>query len=82
MQRCACEIEFGRESDVIRVDCDCNRPSYLATVFNAASAFNGDLNQWNVATVTTMQYSKSIRIWRMTCLIVGFSRGFGLVVMI
>jgi hypothetical protein len=42
--------------------CECNRPSFLATVFRSAFAFNGDLNQWDVATVTTMQYSKSIRI--------------------
>ncbi len=35
---------------------------FLATVFSGASAFNGDLNQWDVAQVTTMQSSKSIRI--------------------
>ncbi len=35
---------------------------FLATVFFRASAFNGDLNQWNVATVTNMYRSKSIRI--------------------
>ena len=46
----------------LRVDCECNRPSFLATVFDAASAFNGDLSQWNVAKVTTMLQSKSIQI--------------------
>jgi surface protein len=35
---------------------------FLAAVFYQASAFNGDLNQWNVAKVTTMSNSKSIRI--------------------
>jgi surface protein len=30
--------------------------------FLKASAFNGDLNKWNVANVTIMQGSKSIRI--------------------
>jgi hypothetical protein len=34
----------------------------FATVFDSASAFNGDLNQWNVASVTTIHYSKSIAI--------------------
>jgi surface protein len=47
---------------VLRVDCECNRPSFLATVFNQASAFNGDLNQWDVAKVTDMRFSKSTRI--------------------
>ncbi len=37
-------------------------PSFLATVFEADSAFNGDLSKWNVAKVTNMQLSKSIRI--------------------
>ncbi len=46
----------------LRVDCECNRPSFLATVFAYTSAFNGNLNQWDVATVTTMSSSKSIRI--------------------
>ena len=46
----------------VRVDCECNRPSFLATVFFDASAFNGDLNQWDVAKVTTMSSSKSTRI--------------------
>ena len=46
----------------LRVDCECNLPSFLATVFREASAFNGDLNQWDVATVTDMGGSKSIRI--------------------
>ncbi len=46
----------------LHVDCDCNRPFFIATVFWNASAFNGVLNQWNVAKVTDMSYSKSIRI--------------------
>ena len=46
----------------LRVDCECNRPFFLATVFYSASAFNGDINQWDVAKVTTMYQSKSIRI--------------------
>ncbi len=46
----------------LRVDCECNRPSFLATVFWRASAFNGNLNQWDVGKVTTMEESKSIRI--------------------
>jgi surface protein len=46
----------------LRVDCECNRPSFLATVFDRCSAFNGDLNQWDVAKVTTMQISKSVHI--------------------
>jgi hypothetical protein len=43
----------------LRVDCDCNRHSFLATVFNRAT-FNGNLNHWDVATVTTLQGSESI----------------------
>jgi hypothetical protein len=35
---------------------------FLATVFRSASVFNGDLHQWDVAEVTTMFQSKSIRI--------------------
>ncbi len=35
---------------------------FFATVFDSSSAFNGDLNQWDVAKVTTMVLSKSIRI--------------------
>ncbi len=35
---------------------------FLATVFGRASAFNGDLNQWDVAQVTDMSVSKSIRM--------------------
>ncbi len=35
---------------------------FLATVFNYASAFNGDLNQWDVSNVTDMSASKSISI--------------------
>jgi hypothetical protein len=46
----------------LRVDCECNRPSFLATVFQDASAFNGVLNRWDVAKVTTMSDSKSVRI--------------------
>ncbi len=46
----------------LRVDFEYNRPSFLATVFSYNSAFNGDLNQWDVAKVTTMVQSKSIRI--------------------
>ena len=46
----------------LRVDCECNRSSSLATVFYSASAFNGDLNQWDVAKVTNMHASKLIRI--------------------
>ena len=46
----------------LSADCECNRPSFLATVFRSASAFNGDLNKWDVATVSTMSSSKSIRI--------------------
>jgi surface protein len=62
---------LGRDSIVIRVlspllflrsDCECNRPFLFATVFLYASAFNGDLNQWNVATVTDMSGSKSLSI--------------------
>jgi hypothetical protein len=41
---------------------ECNRSSFLATVFYQASAFNGALNQWDVAKVTTMLLSKSVRI--------------------
>jgi surface protein len=44
----------------LRVDCECNRPSFLATVFSSAYVFNGDLSQWDVATVTDMSESKSI----------------------
>ena len=46
----------------MRVDCECNRPSFFATVFYQASAFNGDLSQWDVAKVTSMSSSKSISI--------------------
>ena len=62
---------------------------FLATVFYNANAFNGDLNQWDVAKVTTMSYRKSIRIvendltWReLKLLRLGGSVGvLGLVVM-
>ncbi len=43
----------------LRVDCECNRPGFLATVFASASVFNGDLNLWDVAKVTDMSFSKS-----------------------
>ena len=46
----------------MRVDCECNRPSFFATVFYSASVFNGDLSQWDVAKVTDMYQSKSISI--------------------
>ncbi len=46
----------------LHVDCECNRPSFLATVFFKVSAFNGDLSQWDVAKVTTLTASKSTRI--------------------
>ncbi len=46
----------------LRVDCECNRPSFLATVFHAASIFNRNVNQWNVANVKNMGLSKSICI--------------------
>jgi hypothetical protein len=45
----------------LRVDCECNRLSFLATAFTS-SKFNGDLKQWNVAKVTDMRGGKSIRI--------------------
>jgi surface protein len=44
------------------VDCECNRPPILATVFFGASTFNGDLSQWDVTKVTNMFASKSVRI--------------------
>ncbi len=62
---------LGRDSIVIRVlppllflrvDCECNRPFLLATVFRDASVFNGGLNQWNVAKVTTISGSMSLSI--------------------
>ena len=46
----------------LRDDYEFKRPSLLATVFHSASAFNGNVNQWDVAKVTTMSYSKSICI--------------------
>ena len=36
---------------------------FLATVFYLASTFNGDLKQWDVAKVTSMYASKSIRMF-------------------
>jgi surface protein len=47
---------------LLRVDCECNRPSFLATVFTDAYAFNGDVSRWDVAKVTNMDLSKSIYI--------------------
>jgi hypothetical protein len=50
--------------NVIRLlffDCECNTPSFLATVFQWVP-FNGDLNKWNVAKVTNMGGSTSLRI--------------------
>ncbi len=46
----------------LRVDCECNRPSFLAIVFAHADVFNGKVDQWNVAKVTNMRYSKLICI--------------------
>jgi hypothetical protein len=46
----------------LRVDCESNRPSFLAAVFYGAGAFNGDLSQWDVAKASTMRGSKSIHI--------------------
>ncbi len=60
----------------LRVDCECNRPSIFATAFYRAYAFNGNLNQWDVAKVTCMIESKSICIvendwtWRELMLLV------------
>ncbi len=62
-------------------------PSFLATVFLSASAFNGDLNKWDVSKVTTIYSSKSIRVCKngLTrsehAVMIGgwFTRGFGLV---
>jgi surface protein len=47
---------------LLRVDCECNRPSFPATVFNLAVNFNGNISKWDVAKVTTMRFSKSICI--------------------
>ena len=44
-------------------------------MFYGAGAFNGDLSQWNVAKVTTMDNSKSILILENDLI---FSRRFGL----
>ena len=46
----------------LRVDCECKRPSFLVTVFAGSSTFDGDLSKWDVAKVTRMSDSKSIRI--------------------
>ncbi len=62
----------------------CALISFLATVFRSAYAFNGDINQWDVAKVTTFYESKRIRIaendlTRLNscyCVIGGFHRGF------
>ncbi len=59
---------------LLRVDCECNRPSFLATVFAYAYAFNGDVSRWDVAKVSDVSYSKSISIlekvsgWCVRCL--------------
>ena len=45
-------------------------------MFDGASAFNRDLNQWDVAKVTTMYASKSTSILE-SDLIGVFSRGIG-----
>jgi hypothetical protein len=60
-----CSPSLGCYSILIRVllDRECNRPSFLATVFSYARVFNGNLNQWDVAKVTTIGYSKSIYIY-------------------
>ena len=47
---------------VMRIDIECKRPSFLGTVFADSYDFNGDLSQWDVAKVTSMSESKSIRI--------------------
>jgi hypothetical protein len=39
-----------------------DQPSFLATVFDSASAFNGDISLWDVAAVADMSHSKLIRI--------------------
>ena len=60
-----CGLYFDQGSSAfvfLRVDFECNRPSFLATVFWGASAFNGGLSQWDVASVTDMNASKSTRI--------------------
>ncbi len=44
------------------LSCECNRPFFLATAFNNAMTFNGDLNQWDVSNVTDMSASKSVCI--------------------
>ena len=67
---------------------------FLATVFSGAggpSAFNGDLNKWDVAKVTSMSQSKSIRTsendltcdmtWTHVSVIGGLRRSLGLLVM-
>ncbi len=52
----------------LRVDCECNRPSFLTIVFSRANVFNGDLNKWDVSEVADMAYSKLIRIaWNLCC---------------
>jgi hypothetical protein len=69
----------------LRVECECNRSSFLATVFHSASAFNGNVNQWNVANVNTMGLSESICIMgngltyvnSCYCVIGEFRRRFG-----
>ncbi len=48
-------------SCLARLTCECNRHSVVVTVFGFSS-FNGDLNKWDVAKVTKMAASKSIRV--------------------
>ncbi len=53
---------FRPPSYLARCDCEWNLHTFLAIVFYLASSFNGNLNQWDVAKVSDMSYSKSIRI--------------------
>ncbi len=46
----------------LRIDCGCNGPSCLVTVFQSAYAFNGELNQWDVSKVSGFSDSKSMRM--------------------
>ncbi len=62
-----CTLELSKYFDqsfffrllFLRDDFECNQSSFLAKVFNSASAFNGDLSRWDVAAVTNMLVSKS-----------------------
>ncbi len=54
-------MTFYAFCSVILFHFECYRPSFLAAVFYYASAFNGNIQQWNVANVVnTLDYSKSI----------------------